>query len=67
MREFKVRASSMRASYNAGRFMANSAAEACDMARADYAKSATGRELKDVGSFRFYTVDRFSHEEEEAA
>lgn len=63
-REFKVRASSLRATYNAGRFVAENAMQACDMAKQDYARSALGRELKDVGAFRFYTVDKFPHEDE---
>lgn len=62
-REYKVRASSMTASYNAGRFIANSPGEACEMARAEYARSSLGRGLKDAGAFRFYTVDKFPHEE----
>lgn len=64
MREYKVRAASMSATYNAGRFTADSAAEACRMAREDYAKSLLGRSLKDVGAFHFFTVDKFPHEEE---
>lgn len=61
-REYKVRASSLSATYNAGRFIAESPAEACEMARRDYANSPTGRALKDSRSFRFYTVDQFPHE-----
>jgi hypothetical protein len=64
MREFKVRASSMSATYNAGRFVAESAEEACRMAREEYAKSPLGRQMKDAGAFRFYTVDKFPHEED---
>jgi 1,2-phenylacetyl-CoA epoxidase PaaB subunit len=63
-REYKVRASSMTATYNAGRFVASSAAEACQMARDDYARSSLGRSMNDVRAFRFYTVDKFPHEEE---
>jgi len=61
-REFKVRASSLTATYNAGRFCAGSAEAACELAKQDYANSALGRQLKDVGAFRFYTVDKFPHE-----
>ena len=64
MREYKVRASNMSATYNAGRFMAHSSKEACEMARNEYAESSLGRMCKDVGAFHFYTVDKFPHEEE---
>lgn len=63
MREYKVRASNMSATYNAGRFIAESPAEACEMARASYANSSLGRTMRDVGAFRFFVVDRFPHEE----
>ncbi len=62
MRQFKVMASSMTATYSAGIFTAKSAADAIEMARENYQNSSLGRQLKDVGSFRFYTV---SAEDEE--
>jgi hypothetical protein len=52
----------MSATYNAGVFVAESAQEACDMARDSYARSPLGRQLRDVGAFHFFTVDRFPHE-----
>jgi hypothetical protein len=64
MREFKVRASSMTGTYNAGRYIADTAAEACELARQDYARSDMGRTMKDARAFHFYTVDKFPHEEE---
>jgi hypothetical protein len=51
------------ATYNAGRFVANSPEEACEMAREDYRRSSLGRSLKDAGAFRFFTVDKFDYEE----
>lgn len=56
MKQFKVMASSMTATYCAGTFTAKSAADAIEMARENYRNSSLGRQLKDVGSFRFYTV-----------
>ena len=64
-REYKVMCSSMTATYSAGRFVASSSQEACQMAREEYAKSDLGMALKDVGAFRFYTVDKFPYEREE--
>jgi hypothetical protein len=61
-REYKVMASNMSATYSAGRFIASSAKEACQMAREKYASSSLGRALKDAGAFRFYTVSKFPHE-----
>lgn len=63
-REYKVRASSLTGTYNAGRFVAESAQEACEMARESYRRSALGQQLKDVGAFRFFTVDKFPYEED---
>lgn len=63
MRQFKVMASSMIATYSAGIFTAKSKADAIEMAREEYRTSALGRQLKDVGSFRFYTVDIEESEE----
>ena len=50
----------MTATYDAGRFVANSAREACEMAKRAYANSPLGRQLKDVGAFRFYTIRKES-------
>lgn len=63
-REYKVCASSMTATFSAGRFVAETPKQACDMARDNYAQSLTGRALKDARAFRFYTVSRFPHEEQ---
>jgi len=63
MREYKVMASSMTATYSAGRFFASSPREACQKAHDHYRDSQLGRMLKDVGAFRFYVVDRFPHED----
>lgn len=63
-KEFKVMASSMYATYIAGRFVADSAKEACEMAAQDYRQSPTGRALKDADGFRFYTVSEFPYERE---
>lgn len=62
MKEYKVMCSNMSATYSAGRFIADSAAEACEMAREQYAKSDLGRALKDANAFRFYTVTQFPYE-----
>ena len=56
MRSFTVMASNANATYTAGDFCAETAAEACELARESYARSNANRELKDVGSFRFFTV-----------
>ena len=62
-KEYKVMAANFHATYTAGRYCAASAPDACDMAREAYRRTL-GRELKDVGSFRCYVVDRFPHEAE---
>jgi hypothetical protein len=64
-REYKVMCANMHATYSAGRFIASSPEEACQMAREEYANSSLGRDLKDAGAFRFYTVSKFPHEREE--
>ena len=64
MREYKVMCSSMIATYSAGRYIASSPEEACEMAREEYRNSSLGRQLKDVGAFRFYTVSKFPYEDE---
>jgi len=66
-KEYKVMASSFRGTYTAGRFVAASAADAIEAARANYRNSDLGRTMKDVGAFRFYTVDKFPHEDGESA
>jgi hypothetical protein len=61
--EFKVCASSMIATYNAGKWLAESEEEAIEMAQQDYRNSPLGQMLKDVNGFRFYIVDQFDYEE----
>lgn len=65
MKPYKVMASSMTATYTAGTFCADSAAEACEQARNNYRDSQLGRTLKDAGAFRFYTVSQFPYESED--
>lgn len=65
LREYKVMASSMTATYSAGRFVAASPAEACEMARKEYCDNSLGRQLEDAGAFRFYTVSQFPHERDD--
>jgi hypothetical protein len=55
-RRFKVSASSPWGTYTAGVFEAESPADAVEMARESYRRSTLGRELKDVGAFRFYVT-----------
>jgi hypothetical protein len=57
MKSYEISASNMTATYGAGKFIANSAAEAIEKAKEKYRKSPVGRELKDVGAFRFYVTD----------
>ena len=64
MREYKIMASSMTGTYSAGRHCANSAAEACEMARIAYRDSILGRTQRDAGAYRFYTVSKFPYEYE---
>ena len=59
MKEYKVMASSMTATYRAGRFVADSAAEAIEMARENYRNSQAGRTMNDIGAFRFYVVSEW--------
>lgn len=63
--EYKVMASNMAATYAAGRFIADSATDACEQARISYRDSPLGRSLKDAGAFRFYTVSEFPYEREQ--
>ncbi|MDO9528731.1 MAG: hypothetical protein Q7J27_06175 [Syntrophales bacterium] len=65
MREYKVRASNMGATYNVGRFIAESPWQACERAREKYRNSDLGQALRDVNAFNFFTVDNFPYEEEE--
>ena len=64
MKEYKIMASSMTGTYTAGRHIANSPAEACEMARIAYRDSSLGRCLKDAGAYHFYVVQKFPYEEE---
>lgn len=60
-KEYKVMASSFNGTYTAGRFIAESSEQACDLARQEYHRKL-GRSLHDTGAFRFYTVSQFPHE-----
>ena len=62
MREYKVMASSLGGTCTAGKYVAETAQEAIQQARAVYVKSPLGRRFKDVGGFQFYIVDQFSDE-----
>lgn len=53
-----VKASSMSATYSAGVFCTESDAEAIEQAREEYMNSALGRQMRDVGAFRFYVAGR---------
>jgi hypothetical protein len=64
-REFKVMCSNTFGTYTAGKHIADTAEQACDMARDAYRNSSLGRHMNDVGAFRFFTVNKFPHEEEE--
>jgi hypothetical protein len=57
MKLYTVGASSMTASYSAGRFIAESRDEAIAKARERYRGSSLGQQLNDVGAFRFYITD----------
>jgi hypothetical protein len=57
MKLFTVGAANMSASYEAGRFVAESKEEAIEKARTRYATSSLGRQLNDAGAFRFYVTD----------
>jgi hypothetical protein len=59
MRVFKVMASNLHATYRAGECIAETSEEAIEKAREAYRNSQTGRILKDVGSFRFFTVSEY--------
>lgn len=62
-RQYRIRASSLTATYNAGTFTANSPQEACRMARDEYRDSPLGRQMRDVGAFRFYVSTPDNDEE----
>lgn len=64
-KEYRVKASHIGGTYNAGKFIAETPQEACEMAREKYRRSDLGRTLKDVNSFHFYVVDKFDYEYEE--
>lgn len=53
-----VKASSLSATYTAGIYYTASDEEAISQARDHYADSALGRQMKDVGAFRFYVAGR---------
>lgn len=53
-----VKASNMSATYTAGVFCTESDADAIQAARDSYATSPLGRQLKDLGAFRFYIAGR---------
>lgn len=53
-----VRASNMSATYTAGVFCTETDSEAIEQARERYRDSSLGRQLKDVGAFRFYVAGR---------
>ena len=62
MKEYKVMGSTMTATFTAGRYVAYSPSEACNMARENYRDSSLGRAMKDAGAFRFYVVEKFPNE-----
>lgn len=53
-RERLVKASSLSATYSAGRFESDSDTDAIEQAKDTYNNSALGRQLKDIGAFRFW-------------
>jgi hypothetical protein len=61
---WRVKAANMSATYTAGVYLADTAAEACELARDNYRDSALGRTLKDTGAFRFWAVPCRCEEEE---
>ena len=54
MKLYHVSASSLTATYSAGKFIAESPEEAKQKAKDRYRNSSLGRTLKDVGAFHFY-------------
>lgn len=67
MREFIIGASSLHATYSAGRFVAASRQDAIRQAREAYARSSLGRQLGDVNAFRFYVESSTRVEEQQWA
>lgn len=63
MKRRLVKASSMSATYTAGAFYTETDAEAIAQAREQYAASPLGRQLRDVGAFRFYVAAETAAEE----
>jgi len=57
MKLYTVRASSLTATYTAGRYEATSKADAIEQARNAYRDGPTGRALGDCAAFRFYVTD----------
>jgi len=53
-----VKASSLTATYNAGIHCTETDSEAIELAREQYRNSPLGRQLRDVGAFRFYVAAR---------
>lgn len=53
-----VGASTMVGTYNAGAFVTDTDAEACELARERYANSELGRAMKDAYAFTYYVTDR---------
>lgn len=66
MKEYKIMASNFSATYSAGRYCAETPQQAIEQARQDYARSPLGRTMRDVNGFRFYVVDKFPHEDQDA-
>jgi hypothetical protein len=62
---YRVKASSMTATYTVGTFVADSPEEACEKGREDYRRSDVGRSLRDVGAFRFYANEARLADEDE--
>jgi hypothetical protein len=62
---YRVKASSMTATYTAGVYAANSPQEACEQAQEEYRRSDLGRTLRDVGAFRFYATEARLADEEQ--
>lgn len=61
---YYVGCSNFHATYNAGSYVADSPAEAIEMARQDYRDSPAGRMMGDVGAFRFWIRTAPTRDEE---
>ena len=57
MKVYSVSASSLSGTYTAGRFVAESKADAIDKARERYRRSNLGYHMNDIAAFRFYITD----------